>query len=98
VGGNKVPLGFVFANPVTIQSVVVFDRKQNNPDNNQINTAELVFSDGTIITGIDMTSGGPRCAEVDFSPKQVSWVNVVPTDASGNNGYSEVQIWDTTGA
>src|SRR5258708_5156138 len=37
VGGNKVPLGLVFSTPQTIQSVVVFDRQQNNPDNNQIN-------------------------------------------------------------
>lgn len=98
VGGNKVPLGFVFPSPVTIQSVVVFDRKQDNPDNNQINKAELVFSDGTVVTNIDMTSGGPRCAEIDFPAKTVSWVNVVPLDASGNNGFSEVQIWDTSGS
>lgn len=98
VAGHNVPIGFVFPAPVTIQDVVVFDRAQSPTDNNQINTLELVFSDGTIINNIDMTSGGPRCAEVSFPAKQVSWVNVVPIDDSGNNGYREVQIWDTTGS
>ncbi len=98
VGGHQEPLGFVFAHPVTIQTVVVFDRKQNNPDNNQINNLQLVFSDGTVISNIDMTSGGPRCADVSFPKKQVSWVTVVPTDASGNNGFREVQVWDDKGS
>lgn len=76
----------------------MFDRVQSSTDNNQINKIQLVFSDGTVINDIDMTSGGPRCAEVSFSARTVSWVNVVPTDSSGNNGYREVQLWDTAGS
>jgi hypothetical protein len=98
IGGHAKPIGFVFDGPQTIQDVVVFDRAQSPTDNNQINKIQLVFSDGTIINDIDMTSGGPRCAEASFPAKTVSWVNVVPTDSSGNNGYREVQIWDTAGS
>src|SRR6266487_1713677 len=96
-GGHGVSLGFVFDHPVTIQSVVIFDRKQNNPDNNQINKVKVVFSNGTIVDNIDMTSGGPRCAQISFSPITVTSVNVVPFDSSGSNGYREIQIWDTSG-
>ncbi|MEO9027542.1 MAG: hypothetical protein ABI413_01870 [Ktedonobacteraceae bacterium] len=98
IAGHAKPIGFVFDQPQTIQDVVVFDRVQSSTDNNQINKTQLVFSDGTVINDIDMTSGGPRCAEVSFPAKTVSWVNIVPTDSSGNNGYREVQIWDTAGS
>lgn len=97
IGGHKKPLGFVFESPKLIKSVVVFDRLQSPTDNNQNNKSKLVFSDGTIIADIDMGSGGPRCAQVTMPAKAYSWVNVVPDDASGNNGFREVQIWDTTG-
>lgn len=97
IAGHAKPIGFVFDEPRTIKDVVVFDRSQSSTDNNQINKIQLVFSDGTVVNDIDMTSGGPRCAEVAFPEKTVSWVNVVPTDSSGNNGYKDVQIWDTAG-
>lgn len=45
-----------------------------------------------------MTSGGPRCADVSFPAKTVQWVNIIPTDSSGNNGFKEIQIWDTSGS
>lgn len=98
IGGNRRALGFLYDTPRQIQSVVVFDRAQSGSDNNQINKLHLVFSDGTLISDIDMISGGPRCAEVSFPARSVSWVNVVPIDASGKNGFKEVQIWDTTGS
>ncbi|HSX36114.1 MAG TPA: hypothetical protein VLH84_04245 [Patescibacteria group bacterium] len=97
LGGHPSPLGFVYAQPVTIQDVTVFDRAQNSPDNNQINKVSLAFSDGTVINNVDMVSGGPRCADISFPAKTITWVNVLPTDSSGNNGYREIQIWDTAG-
>lgn len=98
ISGHQVPLALLYASPVTVQKIVVFDRNQSSSDNNQINKIQLVFSDGTVINDIDMTSGGPRCADVTIPAKQVSWINVVPTDASGNNGYRDIQIWDTGGS
>ena len=44
-----------------------------------------------------MISQGPRCADVTFPEKTVTWLHIIPLDASGNNGYSEVEVWATTG-
>ena len=44
-----------------------------------------------------MISQGPRCADVTFPEKTVTWLHIMPVDASGNNGYSEVEAWATTG-
>nr|HET6903502.1 hypothetical protein [Ktedonobacteraceae bacterium] len=97
VGGHMAELDLHWAFPVTIQRVVVWDRKQSATDNNQINKLRLSFSDGTSTGSIDMISGGPRCADVTFPEKTVSWLHIIPVDASGNNGYSEVEVWATTG-
>jgi len=75
----------------------VFDRAQSSTDNQQINKIMIVLSNGTIINNIDMDSGGRRCAAVAFPTQTVSWVNIVPFDSSGNNGYREIQIWTDTG-
>src|SRR5438105_10775103 len=83
--------------PVTIHRVVVWDRKQSPSDNNQINKLKLSFSDGTSTGSIDMISLGPRCADVTLPEKTVTWLHIIPIDASGNNGYSEVEVWATTG-
>jgi hypothetical protein len=97
VGGHQVPLSFIYSSPQTIQEIVVFDRAQSASDNNQENSIQLTFSDNTQIKYINMISGGPRCADVRFPAKAVSWVVVEPYDASGNNGFREVQIWDNSG-
>ncbi len=97
VGGHMAELDLNWAFPVTIHRVVVWDRKQSASDNNQINTLKLSFSDGTSTGSIDMISLGPRCADVIFPNKTVTWVHIIPLDASGNNGYSEVEVWATTG-
>jgi predicted transcriptional regulator len=97
VGGHMVELDLSWAFPVTIHRVVVWDRKQSPADNNQINKLKLVFSDGTETGSIDMISGGPRCADVTLPVKTVTWLHIVPVDASGNNGYREVEVWATTG-
>ena len=44
-----------------------------------------------------MISLGPRCADVTFPQKTITWLHIIPVDASGNNGYSEVEVWATTG-
>ena len=97
VGGHMVELDLSWAFPVTIQRVVVWDRKQSISDNNQINKLKLSFSDGTSTGSIDMISQGPRCADVTFPQKTVTWLHIIPVDASGNNGFSEVEAWATTG-
>lgn len=97
VGGHQVPLSFVYSSPQMMQEIVVFDRAQSSTDNNQENSIQLTFSDGTQIKYINMQSGGPRCADVRFPAKAASWVVVEPYDASGNNGFREVQIWDNSG-
>jgi len=97
VGRHMVELDLQWAFPVTIQRVVVWDRKQSAEDNNQINALKLSFSDGTATGSINMISLGPRCADVTFPEKTVTWLHIIPVDASGTNGYSEVEVWATTG-
>ena len=97
VGGHMVELDLQWAFPVTIYRVVVWDRKQSPVDNNQINKLRLSFSDGTATGSLDMISQGPRCADVTFPEKTVTWLHIIPVDASGNNGYREVEVWATTG-
>jgi len=97
IGGHMVELDLSWAFPVTIHRVVVWDRKQSTSDNNQINKLKLSFSDGTSTGSIDMISLGPRCADVTFPEKTVTWLHIIPVDASGNNGFREVEVWTTTG-
>jgi hypothetical protein len=97
IGGHMTELDLSWAFPVTIHRVVVWDRKQSPSDNNQINKLKLVFSDGTSTGSIDMISQGPRCADITLPVKTITWLHTVPVDASGNNGYSEVEVWATTG-
>ena len=97
IGGHMVELDLTWAFPVTIHRVVVWDRKQSPSDNNQINKLKLSFSDGTSTGSIDMVSSGPRCADITLPEKTITWLHITPIDASGNNGYSEVEVWATTG-
>jgi len=97
VGGHMVELDLQWPFPVTIHRVVVWDRKQSTMDNNQINNLKLSFSDGTSTGSIDMISQGPRCADVTLPEKTITWLHIIPVDASGNNSYSEVEVWATTG-
>jgi hypothetical protein len=97
VGGHMVELDLRWTFPVTIHRVVVWDRKQSPSDNNQINKLKLSFSNGTSTGSIDMINQGPRCADVTFPAKTVTWLHLIAVDASGNNGYSEVEVWATTG-
>ncbi|GAC1656017.1 MAG: hypothetical protein NVS4B12_28550 [Ktedonobacteraceae bacterium] len=97
VSGHMVELDLRWAFPVTIHRVVVWDRQQSTSDNNQINKLKLSFSDGTSTGSIDMISQGPRCADVTLPEKTITWLHIIPVDASGNNGFREVEVWATTG-
>src|SRR5579875_376013 len=97
IGGHMVGLELRWPFPVTIHRVVVWDRRQSDTDNNQINKLELIFSDGTATGSIDMISGGPRCADSTFPARTVTWLQIIPVDASGTNGFREVEVWATTG-
>lgn len=97
LGGHKFTLTMTWSESVTIHRIVVWDRTQNSPDNSQINQLTVNFSDGSSIANIDMTSGGPRCADVRFAARTVTSVTLVPVDASGTNGLREVEIWATSG-
>ncbi|HEY1391670.1 MAG TPA: serine/threonine-protein kinase [Ktedonobacterales bacterium] len=95
--GSSSSITFSWSVSVTIHRIVVWDRSQSGSDNNQINLLGVSFSDGSGNSSIDMISGGPRCANINFSDKTVRWVTIYPNDASGNNGYKEIEIWATTG-
>jgi hypothetical protein len=87
IGGHMVGLELRWPFPVTIHRVVVWDRQQSATDNNQINKLKLIFSDGTATGSIDMISQGPRYADITFPAKPVTWLQITPVDASGNNGF-----------
>ena len=97
VSGHKVSLGFSWSQMAEIHRIVIWDRRQEAVDNGHTNKLMLAFSDGTVLQDIDMVSGGPRCADVTIPAKMVTWLNVIPTDASGTTGLSEVEVWATTG-
>ena len=97
IGGHQVALELQWTLPVTIHRVVVWDRQQSASDNNQINTLKLIFSDGTATGSLDMISQGPRCVDVSLPVKTLRWLQIIPVDASGNNGLREVEVWATTG-
>jgi hypothetical protein len=100
IGGHGAAAAITFSwpVPVTINHIIVWDRPQDSPDNNQINLLGISMSDGTANNSIDMASGGPRCADISLvSDHTVTWVQVYPWDSSGNNGYEEIEIWATTG-
>ena len=76
-----------------ISRILVWDRPQNSPDNQQINQIIISLSNGWN-RRFDMNSGGPRCIDVTLSsPQTITSVTLKADDASGNNGLSEVEIW-----
>lgn len=97
IGGHMVGFELHWASPVTIHRVVVWDRKQSTTDNNQINKLKLSFSDDTATGDIDMVSQGPRCADITLPEKTITSLHIIPVDASGNNGFREIEVWATTG-
>lgn len=91
--GHKFTLTLSLPGTVTINRIIVWDRPQNSPDNNQINALVISLGNG-ISKRFDMVSQGPRCIDVTLSsPQTVSSVTLRVDDGSGNNGLSEVEIW-----
>lgn len=52
----------------------------------------VAFSDRTGLPLIDMVSDGPRCADVYFPPRSVTWVHVRPF-ADTASRIREVHVW-----
>jgi tetratricopeptide (TPR) repeat protein len=76
-----------------VNRVIVWDRPQNSPDNNQINALIISLSNGWS-KRFGMDSMGRRCIDVTLVPFQmIDSVTLKADDASGNNGLSEVEIW-----
>jgi hypothetical protein len=91
--GHKFTLTLSLPGTVTINRIIVWDRPQNSPDNNQINALVIALGNG-VSKRFDMISQGPRCIDVTLSsPQAVSSVTLRVDDGSGNNGLSEVEIW-----
>lgn len=97
LGGHKFTLTLTWNSSATIHRIVVWDRTQNNPDNSQINLLRIIFSDGSTLENLDMTSGGPRCVDVNFGARSATSVTFQPYDASGTNGLRDIEVWATTG-
>ncbi len=71
-----------------VNRIIVWDRPQNSPDNNQINALIITLSNGWS-KRFGMQSGGARCIDVTISPAQsIDSVTLKADDASGNNGLS----------
>jgi hypothetical protein len=91
--GHSFSLELRLPDPMTINRILVWDRPQNSPDNNQINALTVKLSNG-VEKRFGMDSQGARCIDVVLSsPQEVSSVRLIADDASGNNGLSEVEIW-----
>ena len=92
--GSATGFGFSWPHPVTTGHIVVWDRVKS-PAVNGIGNLSIGFSDGTMLRQLDMGVQGPRCVDVTFPAKTVTWVNLLPSGYQP--GYREVQIWATTG-
>ena len=91
--GHAFTLALSWSQVQPVSRIIVWDRPQNSPDNNQINSIVITLSNG--VSGqFNMNSGGPRCIDVQLpSPQTINSVTLAAVDASGNNGLSEVEIW-----
>lgn len=91
--GHRFTLTLSLPGAFDVSRILVWDRPQNSPDNQQINQLIISLSNGWS-KRFDMISGGPRCIDVTLSPPQtITFVTLKADDASGNNGLSEVEIW-----
>jgi uncharacterized caspase-like protein len=91
--GHRFTLTLSLPGSFDVNHILVWDRPQNSPDNQQINQLIISLSNGWS-KRFDMNSGGPRCIDVTLSsPQAVTSVTLIADDASGNNGLSEVEIW-----
>jgi len=91
--GHGFTLELALPGTFTINEILVWDRPQNSPDNNQINALIIRLSNG-LEKRFGMDSQGMRCIDAILSsPQTITAVTLVGDDASGNNGLSEVEIW-----
>lgn len=91
--GHRFNLELRLPYTLPVSRILIWDRPQNSPDNNQINEVVLRLSNGKQ-NRFDMNSQGARCVDVILStPQFVSSVFIIADNASGNNGLSEVEIW-----
>jgi hypothetical protein len=91
--GHAFTLTLTLPGAFDVSRILVWDRPQNSPDNQQINKLIITLSNGWS-KRFDMVSGGPRCIDVTLSsPQTITSVTLKADDASGNNGLSEVEIW-----
>jgi len=91
--GHAFSLELRLPDPLQVNRILVWDRPQNSPDNNQINALIIRLSNG-MEGRFGMDSQGARCIDVTLSsPQTISSVTLKADDASGNNGLSEVEIW-----
>lgn len=92
VTGHQVPLTITLPQPTKLVRILIWDRPQSSPDNNQINTLKLTVGSRQAI--FDMNSQGFRCIDVTISGTEITDTIVAqPWDASGQNGFSEIEIW-----
>ena len=76
-----------------IERILVWDRPQNSPDNNQINKILIELSNGKRAS-FGMDSQGQRCVNILLGPAQtVRSITLKAADASGHNGLSEIEVW-----
>ncbi len=91
--GHRFAVTLSWPEAVAVQRILVWDRPQNSPDNNQINQLIIRLSNG-LEGRFDMESGGRRCVDVRLAaPQTVQSVTLIADDASGGNGLSEVEVW-----
>jgi hypothetical protein len=91
--GHRFTLTLSWPDPANVGRIIVWDRPQNSPDNNQINQLLITLGNG-MSKRFDMESGGRRCVDVTLSPPQtITSVTLLADDASGGNGLSELEIW-----
>ncbi|MBN8595701.1 MAG: S8 family serine peptidase [Anaerolineae bacterium] len=99
VGGHKAASTFSLSwgAPTEVHRLVVWDRAYSANESQGINSILLAFSDGTTTSNIDLGSLGPRCADITFPARTITWVRVIPVDSNGNNGFREIEVYATTG-
>lgn len=91
--GHGFNLKLSWGDSLPVTRIIVWDRPQNSPDNNQINAIIITLSNG-ISKRFGMDSMNSRCIAVAFSsPQTINSITLIADDASGNNGLSEVEIW-----
>lgn len=89
--GAKVKL--VWAEPVTIETVWLFDRPLPNV---QVLDAQIDFSDGTSIMTGELPNDGKTPCELNFPAKTITWMEITVAEVRPNTknvGFSEIAVF-----